>query len=160
MAHKVRKNYSLDEGTVLKFQEICKKQKKEFSEVVEMLMEDYIAKDGQILIDDIYAPRMEAVVSRTMKKEIDRMAKMLYNINVDVTAGLYAFPALYKKTMGSVEDTFNHYVNEQLLTPNRQSLAKQFAIAEDGERIIQAVRNFARNDIKTRQQEKLSEQQK
>lgn len=154
MAKKQRKIYSLDMGVVEQFEKICKKKDTEFSAAVQGMMEHWIAKDGELTMDDLYAPRISGLVKRTVQDEVDRIAKMLYNINVDVTANLYAIPAMYKKNLKSVEHTFNHYLDERVLNPKRVSAAEQFNYAEDGQKIIADVRNFARNDIKQRKKMK------
>jgi hypothetical protein len=159
MGRKTRKNYSVDEGVAVQFQKICKKNEKEYSAVIEDLMKEYVARDGQALMDDLYAPRIQVLVEKTVRKEIDRLARMLYNINVDVTAGLYAFPAMYKKTMNSIETTLDQYINEQLLSPNRKPLSQEFKVGEEGERIIDTIRNYSRKSMKIRQRERALEKE-
>jgi hypothetical protein len=154
MARKQRKLYSLDEGIVQEFEKVCKKKDLEFSAAVQQLMEQYIAQDGQIMLDDLYAPRINELVKRTVVKEVDRIASMMYNLQVDVTANLYSIPAMYKKSLGSVENTFNEYLNPQLLNPNRVSAAQQFEFNKDGQAMISNLRNFARNDMKQKKKTK------
>lgn len=154
MARKLRKLYSLDEGLVQEFEKICKKRNIEYSFAIGELMESFVAKDGEILMDDLYAPRINELIKRTMEKQIDRVMGGMYNLQTDVTANLYSVPSLYKKQLRSIETTFNDYMNPKILNPNRISHAEQFSFNEDGQKMISNLREYARKDMKAKKKMK------
>lgn len=157
MAKKEKSTYSLDAKVVADFKKICKQNDVEYSLTIEELMKVYIEKSGQILLDDIFAPRLDAMMNRTMEKQFDRVAGMVYNLNVDVGAILQLMPSVYKKTMVSIEDTFNEFVNEQLLVPERESLADKFRVGHEGQTMITTARNFTRKEINDRRLKDIAE---
>lgn len=154
MARKQRKLYSLDEGLVQEFEKICKKRDMEFSAAVSQMMEDFVAKDGEMVMDELFAPRTNEMIRRTVIKEVDRIASMMYNLQVDVIANLYAVPSLYKKQLRSIETTFNEYMNEKILNENRVSHAEQFSFNEDGLKMVANLREYARKDMKAKKKVK------
>jgi hypothetical protein len=154
MAKKERKHYYIDGGVISEFEKVVKRKGYENnSAAVEDLMKWFVAHDGQILMDDLYAPRISALVKRTMEKEIDRLAGMLYNVNVDVTANLYGQTAMHKKMLQDVEKIINRYINAQLLNPNPNPVSETFTVKDDGERIVTSMRKFARKDIAEKKRE-------
>jgi hypothetical protein len=147
MAVKTKKTYSIDTKVANEFSKCCKENGKEFSEVLEQLMKLYIEKQGNILLDDIYAPRLDALVSRTMEKAVDRIAGMVSNVNVDILASMFLLTAVHKKTLLGLEDTIDHYLAEELLNPARETLAKNYKAVEDANNLIPGARNAARKQI-------------
>lgn len=159
MATKTKKLYSIDSKIADEFMKICKRNDQEFSGVVEEFMKLYIRKDGEVLFDDLYAPRIDQVVSRRIDKGLDRIAAMINNVNVDVTAALLMFPSVYKKTMVSIEDTLNEFVIQEVLKPTRQPLAQDFMVGQDGQVMIQTARNAARKNLNEKRIKAMQEKQ-
>lgn len=147
MAVKTKKTYSIDTKVANEFSKCCKENGKEFSEVLENLMKLYIEKQGNILLDDIYAPRLDALVSRTMEKAVDRIAGMVNNVNVDILASMFLLTAVHKKTLLGLENTIDHYLAEELLNSARETLAKDYKAVEDANNLIPGARNAARKQI-------------
>lgn len=147
MAVKTKKTYSLDTKVVNEFSKCCKENGKEYSEVLEQLMKLYIEKQGNILLDDIYAPRLNALVSRTMEKAVDRIAGMVNNVNIDILASMFLQTAVHKKTLLGLENTIDHYLAEELLNPVRETLAKNYKAVEDANNLLPGARNAARKQI-------------
>ena len=148
MATKIQKLYSIDSKVVDDFQKCCKQNGKGYSEVMEELQKLYIEKQGNILLDDIYAPRVDAVVSRTMEKAIDRIAGMVHNINVDIIAAMYLQTALHKRGMQSTERILDHFLPDELLNPARDSLAESYRAVDDATNVlIPGSRNAARKQV-------------
>lgn len=96
-ATKTKKTYSIDRKVVNEFSNWCKQIGKEYSEVLEKLMKLYIEKQGKILLDGIYIPRLDVLVSRTMDKAVDRIVGMVNNVNVDILANMLILTAVHKK---------------------------------------------------------------
>jgi hypothetical protein len=155
MARKKQKLLRIDESILNEFEKICKKKKSEYSYEVEQMMKDYIARDGQKLVDELYAEQIGKAVKSAMDDQVNRLAKMIYNVNVDTTAVLNSVPAIYKKNLKAIETTFENFMNEQLLSPERSSQADHFDYNSDGQKMVSNLRNHARNDI---QQRKLAKQ--
>jgi hypothetical protein len=147
LATKIKKTYSIDSKVANEFSKCCKQNGKEYSEVLEKLMKLYIEKQGQILLDDIYAPRMDALVSRTMDKAVDRIAGMVNNVNVDILASMFLLTAVHKKTLLGLENIIDHFLAEELLNPVRETLAKNYKAVEDANNLIPGARNAARKQI-------------
>lgn len=157
MAVKIKKLYSIDSKVVKSFEESCKQNGVEYSSAVEDLMKVYFEKNSQILLDDIYAPRINEMFNRTMEKNIDRIMGVLANMQIDLGASLHLFPAMYKKTMASFENTLDEFINEELLIPDRQSLADEFKVGKEGKQIIDTVRSVSRNEIAERRKQVMKE---
>jgi hypothetical protein len=163
LATKIKKTYSVDSKIVDKFQECCKQNGKEYSESLEFLMKLYIEKQGNIMLDDIYAPRLNALFSRTMEKAVDRIAGMVSNVNVDILASMFLQTAVHKKTLLGLESTFDHYLLDEILNPARGSLAQDYKGVEDANNLLTGARNAARKqiakDIKARVEAKKEEKE-
>jgi hypothetical protein len=147
VATKIKKTYSIDSKIAHEFSKCCRQNGKEYSEALENLMKLYIEKQGNILLDDIYAPRLDALVSRTMEKAVDRIAGMVNNVNVDILASMFLQTAVHKKTLLGLEETVDHYLAEELLNPARETLAKEYKAVEDANNLIPGARNAARKQI-------------
>lgn len=147
MATKTKKTYSIDSKVANEFSNCCKQNAKEYSEVLEKLMKLYIEKQGKILLDDIYAPRLDALVSRTMDKAVDRIAGMVNNVNVDILASMFLLTAVHKKTLLGLENIIDHYLAEELLNSARETLVKNYKAVEDANNLIPGARNAARKQI-------------
>jgi hypothetical protein len=163
VATKIKKLYSIDSKVVDEFQKCCKQNGKDYSEVMEELQRLYIERQGNILLDDIYAPRLDALVSRTLDKAIDRIAGMVHNINVDILATMYLQTALHKKGMQSTERILDHFLPDELLNPARTSIAESYRAVDDATNVlIPGSRNAARKqvtkDIKERTELKRTQQ--
>jgi hypothetical protein len=158
MGKREGKFFRIDSSLTDEFVKICKRKKTEQSDEIEALLKQYIAKDGEITIDDIYAPRIAQAVKVAVDDQVNRIAKMLYNINVDVTSILYGMPAIHKKDLKALEDTIEMFVNPQLLNPKRTPQSTHFEFNKDGRNMIQNLRDFARNDIKQRKNAKETQQ--
>src|SRR4051794_15293707 len=103
MGVKERKTYNLDSGVVKKFEHICKKKGLKYSEQMEMILEHFIVKDDEKFVDEIYAPRIEALVENTLNKHTNRIIATVHNSHVDSKAVLIGLPLIYKKLIGVIE---------------------------------------------------------
>lgn len=152
MGRKIKKTYSIDEGTAIKFQEVCEKNELEFSATLEKFMENFIKKDMEALVDDLYAPRIAAMVRNEIVNEMDRMARMNYNNQVDITAILLSIPSMYLKNAQFMENLFETWINPELLLPEdeRPLVEEHFQYKTDGNFMISNLREAAIKEIKRR----------
>ena len=126
MGVKERKTYNLDAGVVKKFEQICKKKKVKYSEQLEKILEQYIAKDNEMFMDEIYAPRIEALVEQVLNKHTNRMAAMIHNVHVDTKANLIGLPIIYKKLIGVIEASLRLHMNQELLNEVETTLQSKY----------------------------------
>lgn len=154
MGKKERKTYNLDSGIVKEFEQIAKKRGLKYSELLEQLLEQFIAKDGEMFVDDLYAPRLNELVQSTVRKEVDRACGMISNLHVDSNAVLIAVPALYKKLMQGLESTLENMLLENLLKEDTDRehplVSHAWRNKTDGAQMLQALRNNSRTDIQSR----------
>lgn len=158
MAVKEKKTYNIDSKIAKEFQATCKQNDKKYNEVIEVLMKLYIEKQGKILLDDIYAPRLDALVGRRMDKAVDRMAGMLYETQVDILATQFLITGALKKSLSGFEDIIDIYFLDEILNPDRGSVADNYNNMEDANKLLPGARNAARkvisNDIRERKNKK------
>jgi hypothetical protein len=115
MGVKERKTYNLDSGVVQKFEKICKKKGLSYSGQMEMILEHFIAKDDEKFVDEIHAPRIEALVENVLNKHTNRIIGTIHNSHVDSKAVLIGLPTIYKKMIGIVEQSIRLHIDKQLL---------------------------------------------
>lgn len=147
MAVKEKKTYNIDSKIAKEFQATCKQNDKKFNEVIEVLMKLYIEKQGKILLDDIYAPRLDALVGRRMDKLRDSLAGMINNVNVDILATQFLITGALKKSFQGTEEIIDMYFLDSILNPERVSMGDNYNNMEDANRMIPGARNAARKQI-------------
>lgn len=148
MAKKANKHFRLDEGILNEFVKITKKKKAIQSEEVEEMMKQYISRDGEMIFDDLYAPRISHAVKQAVDEQINRLAKMIYKTQVDATASLYSAPVFHNQTLKGIEDVLDMYINGQLLNPNRQRISENHTLNTNGKNAIHNLRKIALTDHK------------
>lgn len=146
MATKVQKNLRIDAGILSEFEKIAKRKKQNHNAEVEELMKQYIARDGQMLFDDLYAPRIAHSVKQAVDEQINRLAKMIYKTQTDATAALIAAPVFHTQTIKGVEDVLDMYLNSQLLNPNRIRISNELSNANNGKTAVARLRKMAFSD--------------
>lgn len=151
MGVKVKKLYSLDASLVKEFEAICQKKGMNFSEQLEEIMKQFIVADTANMVDDLHASRIGYAVKKAVQDEINRLAGMIYNVQVDATAALYGVPRLQQKQLEVLEGTLERYLNPNTLSPKRELLSKKFSFSDHGQRIIHDLRQYARNEKKPKE---------
>ncbi|OIK12916.1 hypothetical protein BIV60_15440 [Bacillus sp. MUM 116] len=126
MGVKERKTYNLDSGVVKKFETICKKKDVKYSEQLEKILEHFIVKDEEMFVDEIFAPRIEALVENVLNKHTNRMAAMIHNSHVDSKAALIGLPIIYKKLIGVIEASIQLHMNAELLNDVETTLQSKY----------------------------------
>jgi antitoxin component of RelBE/YafQ-DinJ toxin-antitoxin module len=121
MGKKERKTYNLDSGVVKSFQQIATKKGLKYSELLEQLLEQFIAKDGEMFADEIYAPRLEYTITQAVKKETNRLAAMIYKNQLETSAVLIGLPSLYKKMQKGMEDALRLHINPEILMETKET---------------------------------------
>jgi hypothetical protein len=158
MARKVQKNIRVDEGVLQEFVKIADRKKEHHNVEIEELMKQYIARDGQLLFDDLYAPRISHAVKTAVDEQINRIMKVLYNINVDVTAALYSAPTFHQQSVKGLEDVIESFLNPQLLDQQRTSISANYSLAQNGQKSVDHLRKIAHSDIQKRRTKKESQE--
>lgn len=149
MGVKERKTYNLDSGVVKSFEQIAKKKGVSYSKLLEELLEQFIAKDGEMFADEIYAPRIESLVNQAVKKETNRLASMIYKNQIETSAILISIPALYKKIQKGIEEGIRVHINEEVLNETKEEdplngieyIHNSFRYQHEGKEMIQNLRN-------------------
>jgi hypothetical protein len=138
MAKKQQKNLTIDRKIAAEFKATCEANGEKESHVIEKFMERYVADESLNLYDDIQAPRINELVSRTIRKEIERVIKMNRVLQKDVRAVLSSVPASYKKSLESFETTLEIVLRPELLDSDRNALklSKDFDLKTDGAEMI------------------------
>lgn len=154
MARKRQKNLRLDEGIVTEYEKICDRKKENHNTVMEELMKQYIARDGQMLFDDLYAPRIAHSVKTAIDEQINRLAKMIYKTQVDATASLYSTPVFHSQQIKAMEDVLDMFINPQLLNKDRIRISDQYSLANNGKTSIKNLRKIALSDHQEQKAEK------
>lgn len=147
MATKIKRTYTIDSKVEDEFAKVCKQNKKHKNEIVEILMKLYIEKQGKILLDDIYAPRVDALLSRRLDKVADQIKGMINNVNVDILATQFLVTGALKKSLLGFEDIIAMYFADELLNPDRGSIANSYKAIEDANKLLPGSRNAARKQI-------------
>ncbi|MDQ0808045.1 hypothetical protein [Priestia megaterium] len=131
MGVKERKTYNLDSGVVRKYEFICKKKGVKYSEQLEKVLEHFIAKDEEMFVDEIHAPRIEALVENVLNKHTNRLAAMIHNNHVDSKASLIGLPIIYKRLVGLIEAAIRKHINDELLSDVLKEHTLQVKYAND-----------------------------
>lgn len=126
MGVKERKTYNLDSGVVKKFETICKKKDVKYSEQLEKILEQFIVKDDEMFVDEIYAPRIESLVENVLNKHTNRTAAMIHNVHVDSKAVLIGLPIIYKKLIGVIEASLRLHIENELLNDVETTLQSKY----------------------------------
>lgn len=149
MGKKERKTYNLDSGVVKGFEEIAKKKGVKYSMLLENLLEQFIAKDGEMFADEIFAPRLEYAINQAVKKETSRLASMIYKNHIETSAVLISIPSLYKKVIQGIEESLRLHINPQILNETKDEdpldgidyIYPTFRYNHEGKDMIQKLRN-------------------
>lgn len=157
MARKRQKNIRIDEGILNEFEKIANRKKQHHNEEIEELMKQYIARDGQMLFDDLYAPRIAHSVKQAVDEQINRLAKMIYKTQVESTAALYSAPVFHNQMIKGVEDVLDMYMNGQLLNPNRIRISDQYSLSSNGKQAVKNLRKIALSDHQDQKKESSKE---
>lgn len=144
MGVKERKTYNLDSGVVKKYETICKKKGVKYSEQLEKILEHFIAKDEEMFVDEIHAPRIEALVENVLNKHTNRLAAMIHNNHVDSKASLIGLPIIYKKLIGVVEAAIRLHIEDELLKDVSFKLQDKFGSEELALQMVGDWSNHAR----------------
>lgn len=84
MARKLQKNVRIDSDILSDFERICKKKDISQNVMMEDLMKQFIARDGEELFDNLYSPKIESVVKNAIEGEINRLANMIYQTQTNL----------------------------------------------------------------------------
>lgn len=158
MAHKRQKNLRIDEGILDEFEKICNRKKQNHNVEMEELMKQYIARDGQMLFDDLYAPRIAHSVKTAVDDQINRLAKMIYKTQVESTAALYSAPVFHSQMLKGLEDILDMFINPQLLNQNRIRISDQYSLAANGKTAVKNLRKIALTDHQDQKKETKKEE--
>lgn len=154
MAKKVQKNLKLDAGILAEFEKIANRKKEHHNTEIEELMKQYIARDGQMLFDDLYAPRIAYSVEKAVDKQVNRLAKMIYQTQVDASAALYSSPVFHIEMLKGVEEIMESYLDPRVLNPNRPKISNKFTFNENGKRAVASLRKIANIDHQEKRKQK------
>ncbi|USK77779.1 hypothetical protein [Peribacillus frigoritolerans] len=157
MAKKVQKNLKLDAGILAEFEKIANRKKEHHNTEIEEMMKQYIARDGQMLFDDLYAPRIAYSVEKAVDKQVNRLAKMIYQTQVDATAGLYSSPVFHIEMLKGVEEIMESYFDHRVLNPNRPKVSNKFTFNENGKKAVANLRKMANVDHQEKRKAKAME---
>lgn len=159
MAVKRGKHMRIDSGTLTEFEKIAKKKKKHQNQIIEEMMEEYITRDGQMLTDDLYAPRIAEYVKKAVDGQINRLAKMIYKTQVESTASLYANPLLHNQILAGVEEILEEFLHPQLLDQNRTLISKNYTLDKNGKVAVNRLRKVAHTDHEEQKEKKREKEQ-
>ncbi|MGG1571669.1 hypothetical protein [Fictibacillus sp. NRS-1165] len=154
MGKRIGKYFKVDQSLVNEFVKICEKRDIDQADGLEELLKQFIAKDGQITVDDIYAPRIGDAVKLAVDAQVNRMAAMLNSIDIDVKSILYGLPAFHKLSLQGTERTLVSHLDERLVKPSPIKESQQFDYTKDGFKMIEDMRSYARTDISNRRKKK------
>jgi hypothetical protein len=114
---------------------------------MEQILEQFIAKDDEKFVDEIQAPRIEALVERALNKHTNRMASMIHNSHVDTKAVLIGLPTIYKKLIGVTEQSIRLHMNEELLDDVETTLYSKYGSEALGMRMMGEWRTVAKEMV-------------
>ncbi|PGQ88339.1 hypothetical protein [Priestia megaterium] len=152
MARKVQKNVAIDAGVLAEFAKIANRKKQNHNAEIETMMKEYIARDGQMLADDIYAPRIAQAVKLAVEGQINRLAKMIYQAQINSSAALYSGSLLHIENTKNIEKLFETYLDPRLLKPDRQKLSAKMSFDKNGKAAIETFRKYAHDDVQKQKQ--------
>ncbi|MDM5451037.1 hypothetical protein [Peribacillus simplex] len=156
MARKKQKNLNIDEHILQDFEKIANRKKQQHNTEVEELMKAYIARDGQLLFDDLYAPRIAHTVTKAVDDQIDRLAKMIYQTQKDATAALYSSPVFHIEMLKGVEEIIETHLDPRLLNQNRPKVSTKFSFNHNGKLAVKNLRKMATVDHQENRKQKES----
>ncbi|MED4068584.1 hypothetical protein [Priestia megaterium] len=157
MARKVQKNVGIDAGVLAEFTKIANRKKQNHNAEIEAMMKDYIARDGQMLADDIYAPRIAEAVKLAVDGQINRLAKMIYQAQINSSASLYSGSLLHIENLKNIEELLETYLDPRLLNPDRQKLSARFSFEKNGKTAIKRFRKIAHDDVQEQKRESVAQ---
>ncbi|PEU54962.1 hypothetical protein CN395_25060 [Priestia megaterium] len=119
MAKKQQKNFTVDSKTAKEFQAYCKVNGVHESHIVEEFMESYISNNQIKYYDDIQAPRINELVSRTIQKEIERVIKLNRVLERYIKAAIAGIAVSHSHQLEALENVIQSVLREELLDPER-----------------------------------------
>ncbi|USK72633.1 hypothetical protein [Peribacillus asahii] len=146
MARKRQKNLRIDEAILDEFEKIANRKKQQHNTEIEELMKAYIARDGQLIFDDLYAPRIEHAVKQAVESQINRLAKMIYQTQVDATASMYSAPVFHIESLRGIENILETYIRPEVLNPSRVKVSDQYTFNHNGKLAVKNLRKVAYMD--------------
>lgn len=158
MARKQQKNIRIDQGVLSEFEKIANRKKQHHNVEIEELMKQYIARDGQLLFDDLYAPRIAHSVKQAVDDQINRLAKMIYKTQVESTAALYATPVFHNQIVKGVEDVLEMFLDARILNQNRIRISDQYSISSNGKQAVKNLRKMALTDHQEQKKDRSNDQ--
>lgn len=158
MARKQQKNIRIDQGVLSEFEKIANRKNQHHNAEIEELMKQYIARDGQLLFDDLYAPRIAYSVKQAVDDQINRLAKMIYKTQVESTAALYATPVFHNQIVKGVEDVLEMFLDARILNQNRIRISDQYSISSNGKQAVKNLRKMALTDHQEQKKDRSNDQ--
>lgn len=146
MSVKKQKNIRIDESVLNEFEKIANRKKQKHNSEIEDLMKQYIARDGQLLFDELYAPRIEHTVKQAMDDQVNRLAKMISKVSIDATASIYSTPLLHNQILKGTEDILERYLDVRILNQNRTPISQEYTVSKTANNAIGYMRKLAYTD--------------
>lgn len=153
MGQKTQKNLRIESGISDEFAKICKRKKLNQNEVVEDLMKQFVARDGQAIFDELYAPHIMAMVQKGVDSQINRLAKMIYQTQTNSAAALHAIPLFHIEMMNFFDAAVQNYFDKRILAEEPKNLFKEYTMDKNGKGAITALQNMGRKNAAKRKEE-------
>jgi hypothetical protein len=157
MAKKKQKNITIDAGILKSFEKIADQKGQHHNIEIEEMMKAYIARDGQLLFDDLYAPRVDQVVTKAVDRGTDRMAKMVYQAQLDSTAALYSSPVFHIEMLKAIEEILETFFDPRVLNQNRPKISNKFTFNHNGKLAVKNLRKMANAELQEKRKAKVME---
>lgn len=157
MAKKRQKNIRIDAGVLDAFEKIAGRKGQHHNAEIEEMMKSYIARDGQLLVDEVYAPMIAQAVKIAVQAEINRLAKMIYQAQINSSASLYSGSLLHIENLKNIEELLETYFDPRLLNPERQKLSAKFSFEKNGKTAIKRFRKIAHDDVQQQKRESVAQ---
>jgi len=157
MAKKRQKNIRIDAGVLDAFEKIAGRKGQHHNAEIEEMMKSYIARDGQLLVDEVYAPMIAQAVKIAVQAEINRLAKMIYQAQINSSASLYSGSLLHIENFKNIEELLETYFDTLLLNPERQKLSAKFSFEKNGKTAIAKFRKIAHDDVQQQKRESVAQ---
>lgn len=153
MAKKVQKNYRIDGGIANTFSAICDAKGLNRNIVIEDLMKQYSANDGQKIFDEIYAPLIAKAVQHSVKEQVERLAKMIYQTQTNSAASLFGTPLFHIEGLKGMEDILESYLDPRVLKQDRRRISETYTMKDNGLPAVAKLRKIAHDDVQKRKKE-------
>lgn len=153
MAKKQQKNIRIDKTVLDEFAKIADRKGQHHNIEIEEMMKHYITRDGQLVFDDLYAPRIAHAVKQAVDEQINRLAKMIYKTQVESTASLYSTPVFHNTLLKNVEDVLETFLHPRLLSESRTRISDKYSKNENVHHAVRNLRKMAHTDHREQQRE-------